>query len=174
MKCEEEAKPITMKRTTKSIFVNSLFLYKVLFRLNVLFYILHCMEILTAKNVQFSCLNQRCILAFSIRSNRTQVVGVKYQVSAAKVAANLLQQGINILTGLLPFPSSSSSSIDSTFFFKHFTKWFSRNTLMPLDYPLMMEQKIIEILVTFTVKSVRIIFTFTNIFFPDSIDSRGG
>ena len=45
---------------------------------------------------------------------------------------------------------------------------------MPLDYPLMMEQKIIEILVTFTVKSVRIIFTFTNIFFPDSIDSRGG
>ena len=45
----------------------------------------------------------------------------------------------------------------STFFFKHFTKWFSRNTLMPHDYPLMMEQKIIEILVTFTVKSVRII-----------------
>ena len=44
---------------------------------------------------------------------------------------------------------------------------------MPHDYPLMMEQKIIEILVTFTVKSVRIIFTFTNIFFPDSIDSRG-
>ena len=117
-----------MKRTNKSFFVNSLFLYKVLFRLNVLFYILHCMEIFTAKNVQFSCLNQRCILALSIRSNRTQVVGVKYQVSAAKVAANLLQQGINILTGWLPFLSSSSSSVDSTFFFKHFTKWFSRNT----------------------------------------------
>ena len=89
------------------------------------------MEIFTAKNVQFSCLNQRCILAFSIRSNRTQVVGVKYQVSAAKVAANLLQLGINILTGLLPF-LSSSSSIDivlQTFYKMVFTEYIDASRL---------------------------------------------
>ena len=89
------------------------------------------MEIFTAKNVQFSCLNQRCILAFSIRSNSTQVVGVKYQVSAAKVAANLLQQGINILTGLLPF-LSSSSSIDivlQTFYKMVFTEYIDASRL---------------------------------------------
>ena len=51
-------------------------------------------------------------------------IGVKYQVSAAKVAANLLQQGINILTGLLPFLSSSSSSVYSTFFFNFFIQTF--------------------------------------------------